>query len=446
MKTDYLIIGNSAGGIGAMEAIRQVDAEGSITVVSDEAYPAYSRPLISEYLAGERDIEGMLFRPLDFYERLQVETILVNGVVRLDLGHRVVQLSDRQEISYGNLLLATGGCPIVPPIEGSNRPGVFTFTTIGHAEGISLCIAKGARRAVVIGGGLIGISVADALRKLNVEVVIVELMDRILGAVLDEQASQMAAKNLTAAGVDLRTGRTVKTIVGMGADEDAPVGGVILDDGESIPCDFVIVAIGVIPRTELVKGTDIKVNRGILVDRHMETSHPGVYACGDVAESYDFIYETDRVVPIWPNAHIGGRVAGFNMAGKKAEYQGGTAMNSLKYFGMPIASAGMVNANGDSGCEVLALAENGRYQKFVIRDERLVGMVMVGDIERAGVYFGMMRDAVNIADIKDSLLSDEFGLINLPEQWLKKRLELPDLSRLHVFHEPEVYEERNERP
>lgn len=440
MRTDYLIIGNSAGGIGAIETIRQIDHGGSITIICDEPYPVYSRPLISEYLAGERDLDGMLYRSPNFYERNNVQTLFCKAVAGLNLAEKAVVLDDGKTISYGKLLLATGGKPIFPPVKGSEKNGVFTFTTLDNAKAISEAIEKGAKKAVVIGGGLIGISVTDALRKRNISVTIVELMDRILGAVLDEEASRMAQDAVEAAGVEFRTGHTVKTIIGKDGD-DASVGGVVLDDGEQIDCDLVIVAIGVVPRRDLVKDTNISVNRGILVNRNMATSHPNIYACGDVAECYDFIYECDRVVPIWPNAHIGGRIAGYNMAGRKAEYPGGTAMNSLKYFGLPIASAGMVNPTGDGDCEVIARRDDGHYQKFVLQNNRMVGMVLVRDIEKAGIYYGLMRDGVRVDEFKDSLLSDEFGLINLPEEVLRKRLELPDLGRLHVFHEPESYAE-----
>lgn len=439
MHTRYLIIGNSAGGIGAIEAIRLVDKEGSIVIVSDEMYPVYSRPLISEHLAGERKLEGILYRSEDFYRQNQVQTVFGKRAVRLDLDLCEIELEDEKKVFYEKLLLATGGTPIVPPMEGLDKKGVFTFTTLDDAKGIAEKLSNGAKKAVVIGGGLIGISVTDALRKCGVEVTIVELMDRILGAVLDEEASQMAKETVEDAGVVFRTGHTVKKIIGKD-DEDVIVGGVILDDGEYIKCDLVIVAIGVIPRIDLTKDTGINVNRGILVERHMATNIPNVYACGDVAESYDFIYKGDRIIPIWPNAYIGGRIAGYNMAGKEAEYPGGTAMNSLKYFGLYVSSAGMVNAMNDD-CEVISHRDNGLYQKFVIRDDKLVGMVLVRDIERAGIFYGLMRDGVDVSGFKDSFISDKFGLVNLPEYILKQRLELPNLGRLHVFHEPINYEE-----
>ena len=152
----------------------------------------------------------------------------------------------------------------------------------------------------------------------------------------------MAEKVLTEAGVTVITGQTVQQILGR-KDNEAAVGGVVMTDGTEIPCDLVVVAIGVIPRTDIVKETELKINRGIVVDRTMRTSIPDVYACGDVAEAHDFLTNGNRLLPLWPLAHLGGQVAGYNMAGKKAEYEGGTVMSSLKYFELPVIAVGDVN-------------------------------------------------------------------------------------------------------
>jgi NAD(P)H-nitrite reductase large subunit len=176
------------------------------------------------------------------------------------------------------------------------------------------------------------------------------------------------------------------------------------------------------PRIELVSNTEIKINRGIVVDRHMTTSNPDVYACGDVAESYDFIYGENRLIPIWPNAYIGGRVAGYNMAGVKKEYLGGTAMNSVNYFGLDITTAGIVNPLEGSNYEVITRDQDGIYQKVMVSDGLIVGMVFVKDIEKSGMIFGLMRDRVNVSDFKHALLADDFGLAYLPQELLRERL------------------------
>ena len=269
---------------------------------------------------------------------------LVRKVEQLDIGERTVRLESGRKIGWEKLLLATGGQPIVPQIEGTSRKGVFIFITLDDAKAIDQYLSHRVQRAVVIGGGLIGVSVTEALVKRGIKVTIVEMKERILNTILDEEASALAEERLKQAGVEIITGHTVAAVSSYYLSGE--VTGVTLDDGIPIPCELVIVAIGVQPRTELVAGTGIKVNRGIVVDRHMATSSANVYACGDVAEAYDFIYGENRLTPIWPNAYLGGRVAGFNMAGVPTEYPGGTAMNSLKYFGLAIVSAGMVRPAG----------------------------------------------------------------------------------------------------
>ena len=416
LRTEYLIIGNSAGGIGAAEAIRETDKKNSVTIVSDEPYPAYSRPLISEYLACERTVDEMLFRPADFYSQNNIDLMLGKAVKMLDLPRRLVELDSGEKITWKKLLLATGGIPIVPKMEGVNKKGVFKFLTLDDAKAIDKFL-KDYSRAVVIGGGLIGVSVSEALTKRGVTVTIVEMKDRVLNTILDERASSIAEEMLTESGIRVIVNNTVSEVIG-----ETAVEGVVLDSGETIPCDLVVIAIGVLPRTELVLGTEIKVNRGIVVDRYMATSFPDVYSCGDVAEAYDFVFGTNRVTPIWPNAYIGGRIAGYNMAGVKTEYLGGTAMNSVNYFGLDITTAGIVNPPDVNDYEIITSYRDGIYQKVMLSNGLIVGMVFVKDIEKSGMIFGLMRDKVDVSDFKQQLLADDFGLAYMPQELWRERL------------------------
>ncbi len=419
MRTKYLIIGNSAGGIGAAEAIRQVDKEGALAIVSEEPYPVYSRPLISKYLARERTLNGMLFRPLDCYDQNNILFLAGKRVMHLEPDSRTAWLEDNEQIAWDKLLLAVGGKPIFPNIKGSDKRGVFTFTNLDDAKAVDRFLDN-ARKAVVIGGGLIGISATEALVKRGVDVGVVEMKERILNTILDDQASLMAEEALRQAGVGITTGHTVIEITGRETVE-----GVVLDDGEMIPCDLVLVAIGVSPRSELALDAKLKVNRGIVVDRHMATDHLDVYACGDVAEAYDLAHGDNRLSPIWPNAYIGGRTAGFNMAGIPTRYPGGTALNSLNYFGIDITSAGIPVAPNDDGYEVISRQGRGTYQKVILKDNLIVGMISVGNIEKTGITFGLMRDKVDVGSFKQSLLTDNFGLAVFPRTLLQERLQTP---------------------
>jgi len=422
MRTKYLIIGNSAGGIGAAEAIRQVDKEGALIIVSEEPYPAYSRPLISKYLAGERTLEGILFRPLDFYDQNNIVFLPGKKVSHLELDHQSAQLEDGEQIAWEKLLLATGGKPIFPRMKGSSKRGVFTFTNLNDAKAIDRFLDN-ARKAVVIGGGLIGISVTEALIKRGVDVRVVEMKERILNTILDQQASLMAEEVLKQAGVEIIAGQTVVKVNGRGTVEE-----VILDNGVAIPCDLVVVAIGVSPRPELALDARLEINRGIVVDRHMAANRPGIYACGDVAEAYDFVYGENRLTPVWPNAYVGGRIAGFNMAGIPTKYSGSTAINSLNYFGIDIASAGMPTAPNDDGYETIIKQEGNIYQKVVLKNDLIMGMIFVANIEKSGIIFGLMRDRVNVEGFKQSLLADDFGLAFFPRAlWQERLVPSPDI-------------------
>ena len=421
LKTEYLIVGNSVGAVGAVEAIRQIDSSGSLTVLSDEPHFTYSRPMIAEYLAGECSLDRMHYRSPDFYETNRVQAVLGHKAVSIDFQAKLVDLDDGRKIAWRKLLLATGGTPIVPKMDGVDRKNVFTFTTIADAERMKLSLPAGAS-VVVIGGGLIGMSVTQALVKYGAKVIVVELMDRLLSTMLDPEGSRLAEEQLHAAGVQLITGQTVSRIKGR-AGSASRVGGVALQDGRTVSCDAVVVAIGVVPRTELVKDSPVAINRGIIVDRRMQTSVRDVYACGDVAEAFDFVQKADRVIPVWPNAYVGGRVAGHNMAGARAKYPGGTAMNSLNCFGLSVASAGLVDPGDTEGYEILSTpATATSYRKIVLKKGRVVGMIFLGDIERSGVVFGLMKDSVSVSSFKEALLRRDFGLNALPEQLRREML------------------------
>jgi NAD(P)H-nitrite reductase large subunit len=412
----YVIVGASAAGIGAVEAIREVDQTGSIAIISEEPCPQYSRPMISDFVSGRADFHKMKCRTDEFWKENNVEALTGKKATVLNLNEKTVQLESGEKVAYEKLLLATGGKPFVPKMEGSDKDGVFTFTTIADAQRLAAKIDSiNAKAAVVIGAGLIGISVTEALMKRGLKVTMVELQEKILSLLLDAKASDLVEGVVKKAGVDIVTGQSVQKILGKPGN-DGVVGGVILTKGNQIPCDLIIVAIGVVPRTELVTGTAVKTNRGIVVDNTMQTNVPDVYASGDVAEAYDFIMNQNRLLPLWPLAVLEGQVAGYNMAGKKIMYMGGTNMSSLKYFGIPIVSIGLANPKEDPALEVLVKndAEHNVYKKLVLKNNVIVGLTLVNCIERAGVFFYLMKNTINVKKFKQKLLADDFGLATLP--------------------------------
>ncbi len=406
-----------------MEAIREVDPIGTITVISDEECPQYSRPMISDFVSGKANRQKMLFRKDDFWKKNDVEALTCKKALSLNAAEKTVALDGGEKIAYEKLLIATGGKPFIPKMEGSDKNGVFTFTTLGDAERLAERIDGGnVNKVVVVGAGLIGISVTEALVKRGLKVTLVELQDRILSLLLDTEASVIVENVVRKAGVSIITGQSVQRILGK-PENDGIVDRIVLTKGEFVPCDLVIVAIGVVPRTELVTGTDVKTNRGILVDNYMQTNVPSIYASGDVAEAFDFVMNQNRLLPLWPLAVQEGKVAGYNMSGKKTEYFGGTNMSALKYFGVPIVSVGVANPKEDATYEILVehKPDSNFYRKVVLKDDVIVGLTFVNDIERAGILFYLMKSRINVKKFKKELISDDFGLASLPAS-LRKRM------------------------
>jgi NAD(P)H-nitrite reductase large subunit len=410
MKYDYVIIGNSAGGIGCVEAIREIDKMSSVAVISAEKYHAYSRALIPYYLDGKISLDKIYYRPLDFYEKKNVDTFLGTKATRIDVDAKEVELENGRKIGYGKLLIATGGKPFIPPMEGlSNQENVFTFLSLDDVLSVEKAM-KEANNVVILGGGIIGLMAAEVLKKKGLDVKVVELADRVLAPVVDDITSKLVQDKFAENGVEIILENTISKVVGK-----KRVDKVILRDGRVFETDMLIVAVGVIPNTELARDTPIKVNRGIVVNRKMETSVKDIYACGDCAEIYDFIFGANRVLPLWPTAYIGGRIAGFNMCGVEREYNFATAMNAMHFFDYYIINAGLNIPNDSEEFEILNRLEGENYRKFAIKDGKIAGLIIAGKVDRAGIFLRLMREGVDVTDFKEKLLKDDFSYLDIPE-------------------------------
>ncbi|UZP68214.1 FAD-dependent oxidoreductase [Desulfovibrio mangrovi] len=411
----YVIVGNGVASVGAIEGIRKLDKEGKIVVVSEENTPTYGRPLISYFLAGKIGLDRMSLRPDDYYEKNNVELKLGSRVVGLNTDSKTLELSSGESVSYDKLLLATGGVPFMPPIKGLEGPGIYNFTTLAHAE-ILLDIAQNIRNVVVIGGGLIGLKAAEGLFDNGINVTIVELGPRVLSAAFDDIAGKMVSRRLENEGLGVRCGNTVEEVL---RGPSGGINGVRLTNGEVLQCEAVVVAIGVVPSLTPAKEAGLSIRRGIKVDEFLHTSAEGVYAAGDVAEAYDMIADDARVTPIWPNAYSQGYYAGMNMTGQKHEkHPGGLAMNAISFYGLPTASLGMVNPTAEEGCDVFTFVDEEKqtYRKLVFRGDKLVGYVLVGDIDFAGLYTGFVRFQLPLTEeIKQDLKDGQPSALLWPE-------------------------------
>lgn len=403
----YVIVGNSYAAVGAVESIRELDSQGEIVIISDEPYHAYGRPLITYWIGGEVSDDQMDYRPAAWYERKRVETRLGQAVTQVDPAGRRVILEDGEQVAYDRLLICTGGQPIIPPIEGVDAEGVFTMTRFDDARAFKAWANQERVQAGVnIGAGLIGLSVFKALKGVQIKLTLVELLDRVLGLALDHQSSALIERRLAEAGVDVRTASAAEAIL---KDEQGRVEAVRLKSGAVIPCQTVIVAVGVRPNAGLLQGSGIEVNRGVVVDETLRTNVEGVYAAGDVAEAWDVINQKNQVIAILPVAYEQGRVAGWNMAGGNRVYPGGIPLNSLPIFDLPLMTMGITLTDDRPDLDVLVhQADGGKtYRKLVFQGERLVGAILVGDVAHGGVLTSLIRSRQPVAYDRQALLKGD---------------------------------------
>jgi len=401
----YLVIGNSAAGINGAEAVRARDPDGAITIVSSEDYPAYSRCLIPYFMEGKVSEDDMLYRPKDYYEANRFEVLLGRTVVSVHPSEHAVTLDTGEKLSYDRLLIATGGSPEIPDTPGMDKDGVFGFRTTVDLQGI-LRVAKSADGAVVLGGGCVGLMAACGLHSMGLKVTVVIRSPHLLSQVADAEAGEIFRRRFEENGVSVITQNDVTEVLGSGKVE-----AVRLEDGREIPCGIIVVGKGVNPNIDLVKGTDVRTHWGIIVDEELRTSVSDIYAAGDVAETTDVVTGNQTVNAIWPAAAEQGRIAGANMAGAHERYSGSMRMNSAEFFGLPLISTGLVKPRNPEDYEILKryVAEKNVFRKVVLRDNVLVGAVLVGEIENAGVYAALMRKKVDVSPVKDRLLESGFG-------------------------------------
>lgn len=403
----YLIIGNSAAAVAAMEHIRQYDQTGELLVVSDEPYHTYSRPLISYFLEGKTTEQKMVFRDASFYKSLNVKTRLGVRAERLDAKERQVSLSDGEVIRYEKLLIATGSVPFVPPIAGcpplNTGKGSFTFIKLDDALALKQAV-NNSSKVVVIGGGLTGVKATEGLLHLTKQITLVELAARVLPNALDEQASNIVQNRLRNAGVSVNCDTSVSEVL---TGFDGNVTSVRLSDGRIIDCDALVVSIGVRPNLALVKGTDIKVQRGIVIDDHCETSVSGVFAAGDCVESHDLTDDSSRILAILPNAYQQGKVAGAVMAGAELKCKGARPINATSFLGLSLITAGKTSMTQEQAQQQNAIiavqGEGENYKKLVIKDRRLIGFILMGHeyTQRAGILTDLLRREIDLNTVAD---------------------------------------------
>ena len=387
----YVIIGGSAAAIGCIEGARSVDKTGEIILITGETEWNYSRPLISYLLEGKTTRDKMWCRPDSFFTRNGVTVKAGVLATTLDAGDRTVRLSTGERLAYDRLLAATGSRPFVPPIPGLETvERTFCFQTLSDASALAEAL-RPESRVLILGAGLTGVKCAEGIRGLCAQIAIADLAPRVLPAVLDDTAAAMVQARMEEKGVRFYLNDSAAAFRGNTAR---------LQSGTELEFDVLVTAVGVRPNTQLVADAGGAVDRGILVDGRCATTLPDVYAAGDCAQGYDAVSGEKRMLPLWPNAVLQGETAGINMAGGRADYTQGIALNASGVFGLHMVTAGSYEG------ESFTVQRDGSYKRLVTADGVLKGVIMVGDVSRAGIYTDLIRKKKPLSEIDFDLIRE----------------------------------------
>lgn len=385
----YVIVGGGIAAMAATRAIRDVDADGVITVINGEGGRPYHRPLIPFLIKEpDRDI-GLAHDPFTRYGARRLD----DRVTAVDTAAAVARTERSGEIPYDRLLVATGASPVVPALPGIEGDGCHTLRTRYDALTLAAAADDGGA-AVVLGGGLVGIKAALALRARRLAVTMVEQLPHVLAGRVDQRGAARIEGVLSGLGLELVTGARAVRIIRRGGR----LCGVALDSGREIGCRLVVAAAGIRPATGFLAGSGIVVENGVVVDDRLETSVAGVYAAGDVARFRDVVLGTPVTCGMWTFAEEMGRCAGRNMAGGRVRYPGLlSTMNAADIAGVPVISAGMIEPRGDA-YEVFVDERSETYRKLVFCSDVLAGFVFLGRIEGAGLYTTLVRNQRRLPD------------------------------------------------
>ncbi|MCC8072944.1 MAG: FAD-dependent oxidoreductase [Clostridiales bacterium] len=395
----YVIIGASAAGLAAAESIRKTDKLGTITLITEEDYFPYSRPSISYYLKGKVKESDMLLRKPNFYKTNKIDVVTSTKITAVDREKKIVK-AGRKSFSYDKLCLCTGSKPFVPPMENvKGKANALTFLDLAATKEVKR-LADSKTRAVVIGAGLIGMKAAEGLAKVCKSVDVVELAPRVLPSILDANSSKQVKKHLEQNGIKFHLEDTVTKAVSKGKQ----ITSVVLKSGKKLPCDLLILAVGVRPQTDLVEKAGLDVERGIITDtKTMLTSDSNIYAAGDCCVSVDMLDNSKKIIALWPNAVQQGTVAGSQMAGGDLTIDGTYSVNAIDFFGLRICTCGLINASGEQYSDKVK-KDGDAYKRLIFEGDRLVGFVLINDSTNAGIYTSLISNRVSLDTLESDIM------------------------------------------
>jgi nitrite reductase (NADH) large subunit len=393
-RAQLIVIGNGMAGMRAVEElIARAPDRFDITVIGAEPHPNYSRILLSAVLAGEKTLNDIVVNPHGWYAEHGICLLAGTRATAIDRIARTVALADGTSLPYDKLLLATGSKPLAPPIPGLGFPNVRAFRDIADAQAM-IAAAQSGGRAVVIGGGLLGLEAAWGLKRRGMAVALVHLMPTLMERQLDVAAGELLRRDLEARGIAFFINAQTEEIAGNDRAE-----AVVLADGRRIPADLVVVAIGIRPNTDLARGADLDVNRGIVVGDDMATSDPDIYAVGECIEHNGQVF--GLIAPIWDQA----KVCGARLAGDDAVYVPPPVFTSLKITGIDVFSAGRLAAADQADEEITLYDEKrGLYKKVILREDQVVGSVLYGSVGDGPWYVELMCARADVSLIRDQIV------------------------------------------
>lgn len=400
----YVIVGGSAAGMAAAQATRELDAAGTITVLSAESDPPYFRPLIPYLVTRRKTASDLTLAGKGPYTATRIDIQTEAPVESVDAARHTVTISGRPPVPYDRLLLATGSTPYIPPeIEGTDQEGVFALRTLADARRMA-ARAENTEHAVMLGGGLLNLKAAFALLERGIQVTLVVFSPEVLSQLMEPTDAGLVRRALDRAGLQIRTGCSATAIM-PGPNGTA---GVVLDDGSELPCQMVCIGKGVRPCIDFLADSGLDLDQGIVVDRFTNSNASDVFAAGDAAVTFDPVSGDRIITGLWTNAVEMGRCAGFNMAGRQTAY-GGTfgIMNATQLADEPFVSMGTVHT-GEGDFEVHVRKHTSTYRKLVFNSDgdRLVGALFIGDIAGAGMYRYIIRERMDVREFK-SLIIDQ---------------------------------------
>jgi nitrite reductase (NADH) large subunit len=395
LRQRLVLVGNGMAGMRTIDEILARDCERfEIEVIGAEPHPNYNRILLSAVLAGEKEIDDIVLHSREWYETNDIKAALGEAVVKLDAGTKTVATSSGRTVSYDKLVLAAGSRPVVPPVAGLHLPGVCAFRNIADLELMREASRHGGR-AVVVGGGLLGLEAAFGLMRRGMTVTVLHLMQTLMERQLDEAAGRLLERDLERRGITVLTKAQTETIVG-----DNRAKAVQLADGRELPADLVVFAVGVRPNIDLARAGGLDVNRGIIVDDFMATSEPDIFAVGECIEHHGQTF--GLVGPLWEQARI---CAAVLSGDRPAPYVAPAPHTSLKVTGVEVFSAGVLEARDDGDEEItLRDAGWGHYKKLVLREGRLAGAILYGEIADGPWFVELIQSKREIASLRDGLI------------------------------------------